>query len=95
MTSKSGGEAREEDLRVLRRRPADCGVPIDATFQEKAGDTEMRAPTRAGGAEDIEERVLALHTEMCEESEVTSVQEGHDVERRCGATSSRIRFQLW
>ena len=41
-------------------------------------------------AEDTEERVLALQTEMCEKSEVTSVEEGHNVERRCGATSSRI-----
>ena len=31
-----------------------------------------------GGAEDIEERILSLHTEMCERSEVTSVEEGHD-----------------
>ena len=41
-------------------------------------------------AEDTEERVLALQTEMCEKSEVTSVEEGHNVERRCGGTSSRI-----
>ena len=33
-----------------------------------------------GGAEDTEERVLALHTEMCESGEIPSVEEGHDVE---------------
>ena len=33
-----------------------------------------------GGAEGTQERVLALHTEMCEKSGVTSVEEGHDVE---------------
>ena len=31
-------------------------------------------------AEGTEERVLALHTEMCEKSGVASVEEGHDVE---------------
>ena len=31
-------------------------------------------------AEGTEERVLASHTEMCEKSRVTSVEEGHDVE---------------
>ena len=32
-------------------------------------------------AEDPDERVMTPHTEMCEKSEVTSVEEGHDVER--------------
>ena len=32
------------------------------------------------GADGTEERVLALHTERCEKSGVTSVEEGHDVE---------------
>ena len=34
-----------------------------------------------GRAEDTDERVKMPHTEMCEKSEVTSVEEGHDVER--------------
>ena len=34
-----------------------------------------------GGAEDTDERVMTSHTEMCEDFEVTSVEEGHDVER--------------
>ena len=34
-----------------------------------------------GGKEDIGERVMTSHTEMCEGCEVTSVEEGHDVER--------------
>ena len=33
-------------------------------------------------AEDSDERVKTPHTEMCEESEVTSVEEGHDVDGR-------------
>ena len=33
------------------------------------------------GAEDTNERVVTPHTEMCEDCEVTSVEEGHDVER--------------
>ena len=33
-----------------------------------------------GGEEDTEELVTTSHTEMCEKSEVTSVEEGHDVE---------------
>ena len=33
------------------------------------------------GAEDTDDRALSLHTEMCEKGEVTSVEEGHDVER--------------
>ena len=32
--------------------------------------------------EDTEERVTTLHTEMCEKSEVTSAEEGHDVDGR-------------
>ena len=31
-----------------------------------------------GGAEVIEERIMSLHTEMCESGEVTSVEEEHD-----------------
>ena len=31
-----------------------------------------------GGAEDIEEHLMSLHTEMCESGEVTSVEEEHD-----------------
>ena len=34
-----------------------------------------------GRAEDTDERVKTPRTEMCEKSEVTSVEEGHDVER--------------
>ena len=34
-----------------------------------------------GGAEDTEDRVVWLHTEMCNQGEVTSGAEGHDVER--------------
>ena len=30
------------------------------------------------GAEDIEECIMSLHTEMCEIGEVTSVEEEHD-----------------
>ena len=33
-----------------------------------------------GGEEDTKELVLTLHTEMCEKSEVTSVEEAHDAE---------------
>ena len=56
-----------------------------------------------GGAEGTEERVLALHIEMCEKGEVTSLKEGHDVERvtppgewnsACGATLSSVLCQL-
>ena len=32
-------------------------------------------------AEDTDERVKTPHTEMCEKSEFTSVEDGHDVER--------------
>ena len=34
-----------------------------------------------GGTEDTDERVMTSHTEMCEGCKVTSVEEGHDVER--------------
>ena len=41
--------AREEDLRVLRRGPADCGMLFEGVFfQEKAGYVESRlGPFRA------------------------------------------------
>ena len=35
-----------------------------------------------GGEEDTNERVMTSHTEMCEDCEVTSVEEGHDVDGR-------------
>ena len=45
----SFGEARDGDLRVVRHRPAGCGMPADGVaLQEKAGYTEMRAPTSSG-----------------------------------------------
>ena len=34
-----------------------------------------------GGTEDTDERAMTSHTEMCEGCNVTSVEEGHDVER--------------
>ena len=34
-----------------------------------------------GWAEDTDERVMTSHTEMCQGCEVTSVEEGHEVER--------------
>jgi len=34
------------------------------------------------GEEDTEERVMTSHTEMCEDCEVTSVEDGHDVDGR-------------
>ena len=37
--------------------------------------------TVQGGTEVTEEGVVALHTDMCEKGEVTSLREGHDVER--------------
>ena len=46
-------------------------------FQEKVGYTMRRAPARAGWSRGQ----MALHTEMCEKSGVTTVEEGHDVER--------------
>ena len=42
-----------------------------------------------GGAEDTGERVLSLHTEMCDKGGVTSVEEGRDVQR---VTSDVQRF---
>ena len=33
------------------------------------------------GAKDTDECAMTSHTEMCEDCEVTSVEEGHDVER--------------
>ena len=42
----------------------------------------MRYPVIVqGGAEDTGERVLSLHTEMCDKGGVTSVEEGRDVQR--------------
>ena len=50
--------------------------------------SERRLVTRCelrpvqGGEEDTEERVMTSHTETCESCEVTSVEEGHDVDGR-------------
>ena len=38
----------------------------------------MSSLTVQGGAEVFEERILSLHTEMCESGEVTAVEEEHD-----------------
>ena len=47
-----------------------------------------------GGAEGTDKRVLALHTEMCEKGEVSSVEEGHDVERATEMMRVKRRQQL-
>ena len=47
------------------RRNADCGMPVESAFQEKAGYMEDELRAVQDGAEDTEERVLVSHTEVC------------------------------
>ena len=44
-----------------------------------------------GGGEDTDERVMTSHTEICEGCEVSSVEEGHDVERVIARSESGKR----
>ena len=48
-------------------------MPVDGVaIQEKLVSWREKAHTVQGGAEVIEERIMSLHTEMCESGEVTS-----------------------
>ena len=51
------------------------------TLSERRLVTRCELRPVQGGEEDTEVRVMTLHTEMCEKSEVTSVEERHHVER--------------
>jgi len=78
------GEVHKErgGARVQRTRKEGAqsrGACLDdenEAFQEKDDSRPVQ-----GGGKDTEERVMMPHTEKCEKNEVTSVEEGHDVER--------------
>ena len=58
----------------LEQVTCESGAKLDKNHEHSSGMQESIE------AEGTEEHVLALHTEMCEKSGVTSVEEGHDVE---------------
>ena len=62
----------------IRQPTAECQL---MTPSERRVVTRCELRPVQGREEDTEQRVMTLHTEMCEKSEVTSVEEGHDVER--------------
>ena len=71
---------RRDELRPRRwsrRHRGACPGVEDEAFQEKDGYMDEPRSVK-DGAEDTDERVMTSHTEGCE---VTSVEEGHDVER--------------
>ena len=74
-----------------KRHRGACFDVKDEAFQEKDGNMDEPRSVKDGG-EDINQRVMTSHTEMCEQSvegcEVFSVEEGHDVDQVFGCVLS-------
>jgi len=71
--------AKEMDEPDIDQPTAECQLMTPSEKRLVTQRDELR-PVQ-GRAEDTDERVKTLHTEMREKSEVTSEEEGHDVER--------------
>ena len=71
--------AKEIDEPDIGQPTAECQL---MTPSERRLVTRCELRPVQGGEEDTEERVMTSHTETCESCEVTSVEEGHDVDGR-------------
>ena len=60
--------------------PAECLLMVLSSGRKLVTSRDELRPVQ-GGTEDTDELVMTSHTEICEGCEVTSVEEGHDVER--------------
>ena len=60
--------------------PAECLLMVLSSRRKLVTSRDELRPVQ-GGTEDTDERAMTSHTEMCEGCNVTSVEEGHDVER--------------
>ena len=72
-------DVAEDMMSVMVKLAKDPVEPHDIDQPTAEWRDELR-PAQ-GRAEDTDERVKTMHTEMCEKSVVTSVEEGYDVER--------------
>ena len=72
-------DVAEDMMSVMVKLAKDPLEPHDIDQPTAEWRDELR-PVQ-GRAEDTDKRVKTLHTEMCEKSDVTSVEEGYDVER--------------
>ena len=72
--------AKEIDEPDIGQPTAECHLMAWLYERRRVTQRDELLPVQ-GGAEDTDERVMTSHTEMCEDCEVTSVEEGHDVER--------------
>ena len=77
-TVKLGREIEQSSSRRIGQPTAECPLVV---WPSRRRWLQSELILVQGGAEGTEERFLALHTEMREKGEeVTSVEEGHDVE---------------
>ena len=89
---------RRDKLRPRRwskRHRGACFDVEDEAFKEKDGYMDDFRSVK-DGAEDTDERVMTSHSETCEQSgegcKVTSVEEGHDVERMTAQSDETVAF---
>ena len=80
--------AKEIDEPDISKPTAECQLMTPSERSLFTQGCELQ--TVQGGAEDTDERVMTSHTEMCEGCEVTSVEEGYDVERVDYAGTTRL-----
>ena len=74
-------DVAEETMLAMMKLAKEIDEPHDISEQRKLGTRRDELRPVQGEEENTEELVMTFHTEMCEKSEVTSVEEGHDVER--------------
>ena len=77
----------EEEGQNVKNDVAEDVMSVTVKLAKEINELDINQPTE----EDTEERVMTSHTRMCEMSEVTSVEEGHDVERVIVAQSHELR----
>ena len=72
--------AKEIDELDISQPTAECHL-MAWPYKRRLVTRRDELPPVQGGTEDTDERVTTSHSEMCDGCEVTSVEEGHDVER--------------
>jgi len=84
--------AKEMDEPDIDQPTAECQLMTPSEKRLVTQRDELR-PVQ-GRAEDTDERVMTSHTDKCEKSEVTSVEEGHDVEfENCAKESHEAKVE--
>ena len=83
-------DVAEETMSAVVKLAKEIDEPYDISQPRKLVTCRDELRPVQGGGEDTGERVITSHTEMCEKSEVISVEEGHDVDGRHAPQSDDI-----